>query len=150
MQSKGFVVEDPMRNADAFKNGDNRSGHARLTRGKDDSREKMHEILQVVNEVKGALSVIPDIQKSIAHIEQTIAQVLSYSKSLVLAPGSSPAKDGALLDEKIAQQLFPATSVFIQEYVSAAASTTIPKFRDRERPIENSRSYKGNTSSRRL
>jgi hypothetical protein len=40
--------------------------------------------------------------------------VLSYSKSLVLASGSSPAKEGALLDEKIAQQLLPVNSVFTQ------------------------------------
>jgi hypothetical protein len=128
MQSEGFVAEDPMWNAEEFANGDNTNGQALLSHREDDSRGKLHEILQVVNEVKGALSAIPDMQKSITHIEQTIAQVLSYSKSLVLASGSSPAKEGALLDEKIAQQLFPANSVFTQEYVIVAASTTMPKF----------------------
>jgi hypothetical protein len=97
MQSEGFVAEDPMWNAEEFANGDNTNGHARLSRREDDSRDKLHEILQVVNEVKGALSAIPDMQKSIAHIEQTIAQMLSYSKSLVLASGSSPAKELCLM-----------------------------------------------------
>jgi hypothetical protein len=54
--------------------------------------------------------------------------VLSYSKSLVLASGSSPAKEGALRDETISQQLLPVNSLFTQEYVIVAASTTMPNF----------------------
>jgi hypothetical protein len=127
MQSEGIVAEDAIWNETEFKNGDNRNAHVQLPRSEDDSHEKLQEILRVVNEVKGALSAIPDMQKSISHIEKTVAEVLSYSKSLVLASGSSPAKEGALLDE-IAQQLLPVNSVFTQEYLIVAASTTMPKF----------------------
>jgi hypothetical protein len=114
MQSEGFVAEEPMWNAEEFANGENKNGHARLSHREDDSRDKLHEILQVVNEVKGALSAIPDIQKSITHIEQTIAQVLSYSKSLVLASGSSPAKEGALLDERLRSSCFLRTQYLLK------------------------------------
>jgi hypothetical protein len=128
MQSEGIVAEDATWNETEFENGDNRNAHVQLPRGEDDSHEKLQEILQVVNEVKAALSAIPDLQKSISLIEKTVAEVLSYSKSLVLASGSSPAKEGALLDEKIEQQRLPVNSVFTQECVIVAASTTMPQF----------------------
>jgi hypothetical protein len=128
MQSEGIVAEDAIWNDTEFENGENRNAHVQLPRVEDDSHEKLQEILQVVNEVKGALSTIPDMQESISHIEKTVAEVLSYSKSLVLASGSSPAKEGALLDENIAQQLLPVNRVSTQEYVIVAASTTMPKF----------------------
>jgi hypothetical protein len=39
-----------------FGNGGNGHVHTLLSRGEDDLREKLHEIFEVVNEVKGALS----------------------------------------------------------------------------------------------
>jgi hypothetical protein len=68
MQSEGNVAEDAIWNQTEFENGDNRNAHVQLPRGEDDSHEKLQIILQVVNEVKGALSAIPDMQKSISHI----------------------------------------------------------------------------------
>jgi hypothetical protein len=81
MQSEGSVAEDAIWRQRQFENGDNRNSHVQLPRGEDDSHEKLQEILQVVNEVKGALTAIPYMQKSISHIKKTVAKVLSYSKS---------------------------------------------------------------------
>jgi hypothetical protein len=128
MQPDGIFAEDPMWNENEFGNGGKGHVHTLLSRGEDDFREKLHEIFEVVNEVKGALSAISDMQKCISHIEKTIAEVLPWIKTLLLASGPSLAKEGAFRDGMITQQLLPASMVFTQEYIIAAASTIIPKF----------------------
>jgi hypothetical protein len=68
MHSDGIVDEDAIWNETEFENGGNRNAHVQLPRGEDDSHEKLQEIPQVVIEVKGALSAIPDMQKKHIHI----------------------------------------------------------------------------------
>lgn len=89
---------------------------------------KMENIVEVVNDVKAAVSAIPDIQDDIERIKKTLAELVSYSKSIVMALGSSAAKEGPLFDEKISKQLLPVSKVFTAEYVGLAASSTMPKF----------------------
>jgi hypothetical protein len=89
---------------------------------------EMKNIVEVVNGVKAAVSAIPDIQNDIEHIKKTLAELLSYSKSIAMALGSSAAKGLPLFDEKISKQLLPVSKVFTAEYVGLAASSTMPKF----------------------
>jgi hypothetical protein len=48
---------------------------------------KMTNIAEVVNSVKAAVSAIPDIQDDIEQIKKTLAELISYSKSIVIALG---------------------------------------------------------------
>ena len=89
---------------------------------------KMKNIAEVVNGVKAAVSAIPAIQDDIQQIKKTLAELVSYSKSIVMALGSSAAKVGPLFDEKISKHLLPVSTVFTAEYVGLAASSTMPKF----------------------
>ena len=89
---------------------------------------KMKNIAEVVNGVKAAVSAIPAIQDDIQQIKKTLAELLSYSKSILMALGSSAAKVGPLFDEKISKHLLPVSTVFTAEYVGLAASSTMPKF----------------------
>jgi hypothetical protein len=89
---------------------------------------KMKHIAEVVNVVKAAVSAIPDIQDDIERVKKTLAELVSYSKSIVMASGSSAAKGGPLSDEKISKHLLPVSTVFTAEYVGLAASSTMPKF----------------------
>ena len=89
---------------------------------------KMKNIAEVVNGVKAAVSAIPAIQDDIQQIKKTLAELVSYSKSIVMALGSSATKVGPLFDEKISKHLLPVSTVFTAEYVGLAASSTMPKF----------------------
>jgi hypothetical protein len=89
--------------------------------------EKMKNISEVVDGVKAAVSAIPDIQDDMEQIKRTLAELVSYSKSIVMALGSS-AKGGPLSDDKISKHLLPVSTVFTAEYVGLAASSTMPKF----------------------
>jgi hypothetical protein len=93
-----------------------------------ESDGKMKSIVEVANDVKAAVSTIPDIQDDIEHIKKTLAELVSYRKSIVMALGSSATKGGPLLDEKISKQLLPVSKVFTAEYVGLAASSTMPNF----------------------
>jgi hypothetical protein len=83
---------------------------------------KMKSIVEVVNDVKAVVSAIPDIHDDIEQIKKALAELVSYSKSIVMALGSSATKRGPLLDEKISKQLLPVSKVFKAEYVGLAAS----------------------------
>jgi hypothetical protein len=63
--------------------------------------EKVKNSSEVVDGVKAAVSAIPDIQDDMEQIKRTLAELVSYSKSIVMALGSSSAKGGPLSDDKI-------------------------------------------------
>jgi hypothetical protein len=63
--------------------------------------ENMKNISEVVNGVKAEVSAIPDIQDDMEQIKRTLAELVSYSKSIGMALGSSSAKGGPLSDDKI-------------------------------------------------
>jgi hypothetical protein len=90
--------------------------------------EKMKNISEVVDGVKAAASVIPNIQDDMEQIKRTLAELVSYSKSIVLSLGSSAAKICPMFDENISKHLLPVSTVFTAEYVGLAASSTMPKF----------------------
>jgi hypothetical protein len=89
---------------------------------------KMENIVEVLNDVKAAVSAIPDIQDDIERIKKTLAKLVLYRDSIVMALGSFAAKEGPLFDEKIPKQLLPVNKVFTAEYVGLAASSIMPKF----------------------
>jgi hypothetical protein len=93
-----------------------------------DLDEKMKTISEIVDGVKTAVSAIPDIQDDMEQIKKTLAELLSYSKSIVLALGSSAAMKGPIVDDKISKHLLPVSTVFTAEYVGLAASSTMPKY----------------------
>jgi predicted ATP-dependent serine protease len=76
--------------------------------------EKMKNISEVVDGVKAAVSAIPDIQDDMEQIKRTLAELVSYSKSIVMALGSS-AKGGPLSGDKISKHLLPVSTVFTAE-----------------------------------
>jgi hypothetical protein len=88
----------------------------------------MKIIAEVVDCVKAAVSSIPDIQDDIEQIKKTIAELVSYRNSIVMALGSSAAKGGPLFDDKISKYLVPVSTVFTAEYVGLASSSTMPRF----------------------
>jgi hypothetical protein len=88
---------------------------------------KMENIVEVVNDVKAAVSAVPDIQDDKERIKKTLADMVSYSKSIVIVLGSSAAKEGPLFDEKISKHLLPVSKVFTAGYMGLAASSTMPK-----------------------
>jgi hypothetical protein len=90
--------------------------------------ERVKNISQVVDGVKAAVSAIPDIQEDMEQIKRTLAELVSYSKSILMALGSSAAKGGPLSDDKISKHLLPVSTVFTADYVGLAASSTMPKF----------------------
>jgi hypothetical protein len=88
---------------------------------------KVKTIAKVVDGVKAAVSAIPDIQDDMEQIKRTLAELISYSKSIVMSLGSSAAKGGPLSDDKISKHFLPVSIVFTAEYVGLAASSTMPK-----------------------
>lgn len=91
----------------------------------DGVHEKMQEILAVVKLLRSEITAMQDMQNS---FNNSLAEVLSYCRTIVLSSSQSPTKDGALLDDKIAQELIPVNSVFSNEYVAAAICSSIPQF----------------------
>jgi hypothetical protein len=89
---------------------------------------KVKNITKVVNGVKAVVSAIPYIQDDIQQIKKTLAELVSYIKSIIMASGSSAAKGGQLLDEKVSKHVPPVSTVVTAEYVGLAASSTIHKF----------------------
>ena len=89
---------------------------------------KMKNIAKVVNGEKEAVSFIPAIHDDIQQIKKTLAELVSYTKSIVMALGSSATKVGPLFDEKHSKHLLPVSTVFKAEFVGLAASSTLPKF----------------------
>jgi hypothetical protein len=53
---------------------------------------QMKTVAEVDEGVKAAVSAIPDIQDDIEHIKKTIAELVSYSKNIVMDLGSSAEK----------------------------------------------------------
>jgi hypothetical protein len=90
--------------------------------------EKVKNVSEVVDSVKAAVCAIPDIQDDMKQIKRTLAELVSYSKSIVMAFGSSSAKGGPLSDDKISKHLLPVSTVFTADNEGLAASSTIPKF----------------------
>jgi hypothetical protein len=91
--------------------------------------EKVKTISEVVDGVKAAVSAIPDIQDDMEHIKRTLAELVSYSKSIVMDfLGSSAAKGGPLSDDKISKHLLPVSTVFTADHVGLDASSNMPKF----------------------
>jgi ABC-type transporter Mla subunit MlaD len=72
---------------------------------------KMKTVADVEDGLKAVVSAIPDIQDDIEHIEKTLAELVSHSKSIVMALGSSAARGGPLSDEKISKHLLPVSTV---------------------------------------
>jgi hypothetical protein len=54
---------------------------------------KVETIAEVVDGLKAAVSAIPDIQDDIEQIKKTLAELVSCSKSILMAFGSSAAKE---------------------------------------------------------
>jgi hypothetical protein len=55
---------------------------------------KVEKINRVLNDLIAAVSVIPAIQDRISHISEAVVEVLSYTKSIVIASESSSLKGG--------------------------------------------------------
>jgi hypothetical protein len=91
-------------------------------------RRNMEKIVLVVNDLRAAVSAIPDIQNSVSQVREVVEELLSYTKSIVMASGSSAPKEGELRDEKIAKQLLPVKRIFTPEFVIRATASTIPRF----------------------
>jgi hypothetical protein len=89
---------------------------------------KVKNISEVVDGVKAAVSAIPEIQDNMKQIKRPLAELVYYSKSIVMALGSSTAKRGPLFDEKISKQLLSVSTGFTAENVDLAAASTMPKF----------------------
>jgi hypothetical protein len=89
---------------------------------------KVKTIAEVVDGVKDGVSAIPEIQDDTEQIKKNLAELVSYSKSIVMALGSSAAKGGPLFDDKISKNLLPVSTMFTAESVGLAGSSTMPKF----------------------
>jgi hypothetical protein len=86
----------------------------------------MKTVAEFIDGVKAAVSAVPGIQDDIEHIKNTLAELVSYSKSIVLALGSSAEKRGPMFDDEILKHLLPVSTVFTAEYVGMAASSPMP------------------------
>jgi hypothetical protein len=76
---------------------------------------RMKAIAEVVDGVNAAVSAIPDIQDNMEQIKKTLAELVFYSKSIVMALGSSNAKGVPLSDDKISKHLLPVSTAFTAE-----------------------------------
>jgi hypothetical protein len=88
----------------------------------------LREILCVVTAVRTAVSEFSDIKSKVSEIENSVQDLLPYSRTLVLCSAQSPTKDAASLEEQIDQLLMPVNSLFSTEYFAAAVCSLLPQF----------------------
>jgi hypothetical protein len=62
----------------------------------------LREVLPVVKAILTAVSEISDIKIKVSEIENSVHELLPYSRTLVLCSGQSPTKDAASLEDQIA------------------------------------------------
>jgi hypothetical protein len=71
---------------------------------------------------------IERVQETQVEIQKTIQEIVSYCKSIFLASASIHGKEGNQQEERIVRTIHPASSIFTNDYVIAAATPTVMKF----------------------